>query len=119
MKSVGQYVEGLYERPEIREVNPGHLVRSGGSSSYDVAFGKSVGGAAIKLLEDGKTGVTVAGVYGREILFMKTTDAIKQRHVDLAEIALYEEMGICFGRTPNAFDPLYTELSSKKIWRIF
>lgn len=116
MKSVGQYVEGLYERPEIREVNPGHLVRSGSSSSYDVAFGKSVGGAAVKLLAEGIRGVTVAGVYGQEIHYMKTADAIKQRHVDLDEVALYEEMGICFGRSRPQFNPTFKEVTGK-IWR--
>ena len=116
MKSVGQLVEGLYERPEIREVNPGHLVRSGGSSSYDVSFGKSVGGAAVKLLSEGVYGVTVAGVIGSEIQYMKTEDAIKQRHVDLNEIALFEEMGMCFGRKGMPFEPIFKEVQGRP-WR--
>ena len=116
MKNVGQYVKTLYERPEIREVNPGHLVRSGGSTSYDVAFGKSVGGAAVKLLVNGTYGVTVAGVFGSDIHYMKTADAIKQRLVDLDEISLYEEMDICFGRRPVHFQPKFTEIVGK-VWR--
>ncbi len=116
MKEVGQYVEGLYEHPEIREVNPGHLVRSGSSTSYDVAFGKAVGGAAVKLLAQNITGVTVAGVYGSEIIYVKTVDAIKQRHVNLEEIALYEEMGVCFGRPMQKFDPKFTRLEGR-VWR--
>ncbi len=116
MKSVGQYVENLYEKPEIREVNPGHLVRSGNSSSYDVIFGKSVGGAAIKLLEQGIYGVTVAGVYESEIMYIQTADAIKPRHVNLNELALFEEMGVCFGREPMTFKPSFKEIEGR-IWR--
>ncbi len=116
MKSVGQFVEGLYEKPEIREVNPGHLVRSGSSTSYDVAFGKSVGASSVILLVKGMSGFTAAGMDGSEIKYMKTEDAIKQRHVDLEEIALYEEMGVCFGRTGQRFKPTYRELVGK-VWR--
>jgi len=113
MKSVGQYVKDLYEYPEIREVNPGHLVRSGYSSSYDVAFGKSAGAAAVKLLTKGFSGVTVAGLTGSEIRYMKTSEAIKQRFVDLEEVSLYEEMGICFGRKHVPFNPEPVEVKGK------
>jgi 6-phosphofructokinase 1 len=113
MKSVSQYVEGLYERPEIREVNPGHLVRSGNSTSYDVSFGKAAGGSAIILLKNGLSGYTIVGVEGNEIKYMKTEDAIKQRHVDLDEVALYEQMGICFGRKGERYNPKLKEVTGK------
>ena len=41
------FVEGLYEIPEVRSVSPGHLVRCGHSSVYDVNFGKEVGAASV------------------------------------------------------------------------
>ena len=47
MKKVKMFVKGLYEIPEIREVRPGHLVRCGHSSAYDVNFGKEAGAAAV------------------------------------------------------------------------
>jgi 6-phosphofructokinase 1 len=46
MKRNNISVSGVYELPEIREVTPGHLVRSGRSTSYDVNFGREVGAAA-------------------------------------------------------------------------
>jgi 6-phosphofructokinase 1 len=113
MKKMGQYVEGLYEKPEIREVNPGHLVRCGGSSSYDVNFGKSVGAAAVKLLSQGIGGVTVAGVQGGEIHYMPTVEAIKQRHVNLDEISLFEELGVCFGRKRVPFKAIPVEVKGE------
>lgn len=116
MKSSGLYIEGIYEYPEIREVNPGHLVRSGSSSSYDVNFGKSVGGAAVKLIEQGVSGVTVVGVYGAQIKYMKTEEAIKQRHVDLSEVSLFEQMGVCFGRIPIEAKFDLVEVKDK-VWR--
>lgn len=45
MKKSGMYVEGLLEIPEVRDTNPGHIVRSGVSSAYDANFGKEVGAA--------------------------------------------------------------------------
>ncbi len=40
MKKTGMYVKGINEIPEVRAVAPGHLVRCGHSSAYDVNFGK-------------------------------------------------------------------------------
>lgn len=118
MSSQGQMVDGLYDKPEIREVNPGHLVRSGGSSSYDVVFGKTAGAGAVRLLCMGITGVTVAGIHGDEIVYVPTPEAIKQRHVDLDEVSLYEDMGVCFGRTPAPFKAR-TRAIEGKVWRHF
>jgi 6-phosphofructokinase 1 len=115
MKETGQYVPELYEIPEAREVVPGHLVRSGFSSAFDVNFGKEAGSAAVRLLLQGINGVTVCGVSRGEIVYMKTKDAIVQRHVDTAILAQFEEMGVCFGREPQAFRPSFREEKRKSI----
>ena len=100
MKKTRMFIPKLYETPEVREVRPGHLVRAGNSSAYDVNFGKEAGAAAVLLLEQGISGVTVVGVHGNKIRYLSTPEAIKQRHVDLDQVVLHENMGICFGRTP-------------------
>ncbi len=101
MKHEKLFVKGLYEIPEVRSVAPGHLVRCGHSSVYDVNFGKEAGAAAVVLLQNGKSCVTVAGVSQGKIQFVDTKEAIKQRHVDLGMVAFYEQMGLCFGRLPQ------------------
>jgi len=110
MKEQGMYVPVLYERPEIRAIVPSHLVRCGQSSAYDVNFGMQAGAAAARLLLEGKTGVTVVDVQGEQIIYMPTILAIKQRHVDLNQVALFEELGFCFGREPKPYTPTFTEL---------
>jgi 6-phosphofructokinase 1 len=105
MKRTGMYVPGIYVIPEVREVTPGHLVRSGQSSAYDVNFGYKAGAGAVVLLRDGRTGNTVTGVEGQKILYMPTTEAIKRREVDIEELALFESLGTCFGRKPVEFKP--------------
>ncbi|MBN1114963.1 MAG: 6-phosphofructokinase [Oligoflexia bacterium] len=118
MKETGMFVDGMYENPEIREVNPGHLVRCGETSAYDVSFGRSVGAAAVSLLIKGLTGVTVAEVSGSEIHYMPAKVAIEQRFVDLDEVSLYETLGTCFGRKPVNFKPSFVE-DKAKIKRIY
>ena len=103
MKRNNILVSGVYELPEIREVTPGHLVRSGRSTSYDVNFGKEVGAAAVVLVTKGLGGNTVVNVRGTKIKYKATAEVIKQRHVDLNTVAFYETLGICFGRNPGAF----------------
>ncbi len=103
MKETGMLVPGIYVIPEVREVTPGHLVRSGGSSAYDVNFGYRAGAAAVLLLLAGKTGSTVVDLTGKKIEHVPTAEAIKRREVDLTEIALFEGLGICFGRKPEKF----------------
>ncbi|MFC1809467.1 6-phosphofructokinase [Candidatus Omnitrophota bacterium] len=105
MKEQGLFVEGLYEVPEVRDVNPGHLVRCGAASAYDVNFGKEAGAGAVRLLSEGITGVTVVKVIGKHISYMDTHEAIKQRHVDLEQVALYEQLGVCLGRVPVDYKP--------------
>ncbi len=107
LKQEGIYVEGIYMYPEIREIALGHLVRSGDTTSYDVAFGKQAGGAAVLLMKYGITGVTVVGVEHEEISYIPTSEAIIQRNVDINEIAFYEALGVCFGRKPVEYQPKF------------
>lgn len=113
MKKTHMFVEKLYVAPEIREIVPGHLVRCGRSSAYDVNFGKEVGGAAVALLTKGVVGVTVANVVGKEVRYMAAEEAIKQRHVDLDQVSLHEQMGVCFGREPQKFSPSFRDLKGQ------
>lgn len=114
MKKSGMYVEGLLEIPEVRDTNPGHIVRSGVSSAYDANFGKEVGAAAVQLLVDNITGVTVSHITGNgEIRYMITKDAIVQRHVDLNVVAFHENLGVCFGRTPKPSSPKSEKLTQQ------
>lgn len=110
MKEVGMYVQGLNEKPEIRDVMPGHLVRCGSSTAYDVVFGLRSGAAGVVLLSKGVTGVTVVGAEGSRVDYKPTAEVIKQRHVDTAEVALYEALGVCFGRKPQKYSPETVEL---------
>jgi len=109
MRRTGMYVPGIYNIPEAREVTPGHLVRSGHSSAYDVNFGYKAGTGAVVMLVEGKTGNTVTNVEGSTILYIPTTEAIKRRAVDVRELALFESLGVCFGRKPEAFTPTLRE----------
>jgi len=101
MKEQKMYVKNLYEVPEIRRVRPGHLVRCGHSSVYDVNFGKEAGACAVILLKEGLSGVTVVGINDGKIQYMDTHKAIEQRHVDLKIATFHESLGICFGRKPQ------------------
>ncbi len=109
MKRNNISVSGVYELPEIREVTPGHLVRSGRSTSYDVNFGREVGAAAVVLVTKGLGGNTVINVRGTKIKYKPTAEVIKQRHVDLNTISFYETLGTCFGRKPVKFNPELVE----------
>jgi len=113
MRQTGMFVEKLYEMPEIRMIQPSHLVRSGGSSAYDVNFGSEIGVAAMELLLAGYSGVSVVEVKGTEIRFQKTTDLIKQRFVDLEECRFFENMGVCFGRKVEPARPTFKEVQGR------
>ncbi|MBN1332414.1 MAG: 6-phosphofructokinase, partial [Synergistales bacterium] len=117
LQAHGMFVPGQFEYPEIREVVPGHLARSGGTSAYDVSFGKQVGAAAVILLCKGITGVTVYEVDGNEIRYMPTKQAIVRKNVDLDMVAFYEQLDICFGRKPQPYNPVFREVSDTKITR--
>ncbi|MDD4957168.1 MAG: 6-phosphofructokinase [Candidatus Omnitrophica bacterium] len=112
MEETHMYVEDIYTIPEVRSVAPGHLVRCGRSSAYDVNFGKEVGAAAVQLMVNGITGVTVAGVRGKEIRYMQAKKAIEQRHVDLDQVKIFEGLGICFGRPSEQYKPEFKEQDS-------
>jgi 6-phosphofructokinase 1 len=106
-------VKGIYETPEVREVTPGHLVRAGASSAFDVNFGKEAGAAAVILLKKGIAGVTVVRVRGTDITYQQTAKVIKQRHVDLDTVAFHETLGMCFGRKPAKYKPETKEVKGK------
>lgn len=112
MKETHLFVEEMYPVPEVRSVAPGHLVRCGRSSAYDVNFGMEAGAASVLLLKDGITGVTMVGVTGKEVRYMPVESAIKQRHVNLDQIGLFEQLGICFGRKPQPFVPQFKEIET-------
>jgi 6-phosphofructokinase 1 len=116
LQQEGIYVEGIYMYPEIREVSLGHLVRAGATSAYDVTFGKQAGGAAVHLMKSGIYGVTVVGVESTLITYLPTEEAIKQRFVDLDEVSFHESLGVCFGRTPEEYQPKYN-LQTGKVHR--
>lgn len=119
MKKMGMYVEGIFEIPEIREVVPGHIVRSGESSALDSNFGKEAGASAVMLLLNGITGVTFSHLTGDgQIRYMITKDAIKQRHVHPEMISFYENLGVCFGRSPRPSSPK-SEAITELIDRIY
>lgn len=111
MKRSGMYVPGIYETPEVREVTPGHLVRSGGSSAYDVNFGYAAGAGAVALLAAGISGRTVVSVDGNRVSHIETEKAIVHREVDVSGLALFESLGTCFGREPVPFAPELVEAS--------
>ncbi len=113
MKKTGMFAPGVYEIPEVREVTPGHLVRSGHSSAYDVNFGYKAGAAAVFLLKEGKYGNTVVDVDGNKIHYQSTADVIKRREVNKEEIAVFESLGICFGRKPEKYEYDLVEVKGK------
>jgi 6-phosphofructokinase 1 len=106
MKVSGMFVPGVFEIPEVREVIPGHMVRSGDTSAYDVSFGKEIGAAAVILLDEGFSGVTVVEVNDGKIRYIPTKEAIVPRFVDLDEVAFYEQMNISFGRKTQQYVPV-------------
>lgn len=113
MKKSQMYVEKMNEIPEIRAVVPGHLVRCGHSSAYDVCFGKEAGAAAVMLLKAGTVGVTIVGIDGDKVRYMESKKAIEQRHVDLNQVSVYEQMGVCFGRPAVNFAPKFEKAEGR------
>src|SRR4030043_719812 len=119
MKKTGMYAPGVYETPEVREVTPGHIVRSGETSAFDVNFGEKAGSAAVLLLVEGKAGNTVVNVSGNKIFYQPTAEAIKRREVDVDEVSLFESLGTCFGRKPQKYQYELLLETSLKIERFF
>ncbi|MBK7141531.1 MAG: 6-phosphofructokinase [bacterium] len=118
MESQGMFVEEMNAIPEVRVITPSHLVRSGISSAYDANFGMEAGACAVMLLLTGQTGVTVSGYFNGTIHYMQIKDAIKQRHVDLEQVNLYEQLGFTFGRVRHEFHPSTMQVDGK-IERIY
>jgi 6-phosphofructokinase 1 len=115
MKRTGQFVEGVYEIPEVREIRPSHLVRCGFTSAVDANFGLEVGSAAVELISKGVFGVTVVSYQTGKIEYMPVAEAIVQRLVDPADVALYETLGISFGREPVAVKAEAVKISGKPV----
>jgi 6-phosphofructokinase 1 len=111
------YVPEQYEIPEIRVIQPTHMMRAGHSSAYDVNFGREAGSGAVLLLSKGISGMTIAGVVSGEIKYIPTVDAIKQKAVDLKQVALYEIQGMCFGRKPEHLEPSFKKIEIKDLPR--
>ncbi len=100
MKRTGQFVDGVYEIPEVRELRPGHLVRCGFTTPVDACFGLEVGAGAVHLALEGTFGVTVAGARNGKVQYMDIKEAIQQRFIDEGDVKVYESLGLCFGRPP-------------------
>jgi len=111
MKNQGMFVKGQYDLPEVRVVVPSHLIRCGFTSSYDANFGMEAGAGAAYLLLEGVHGVTVTGYSKRTITYMDIAEAIEQRLVDLDQVALYEQLGFCFGRVRKEFNAKHKKVS--------
>ena len=109
MRGAGMFIGGLYERPEIRTITPGHLVRCGQTSAFDVNFGIEAGAAAVELLIQGIDGMTVVDVQGGRIRYMPTSQAIEQRHVDLDLVGFHERLDVCFGRPSKGVELKFVE----------
>lgn len=101
MKRTGQFVEGVYEIPEVRDIRPSHLMRCGFTSALDASFGLEVGAGAVELLSQGTVGVTIVSYRHGKIEYMPVAEAIVQNLVDHADVALFESLGLSFGRTPE------------------
>jgi len=111
MKREKMYVKDSYEIPEVRSITPGHLVRCGRTSAFDANFGKEAGAAAVLLLKNGITGVTVVSVLGKKVRYIDTKEAIKQRFVDTDQIVFHENLGVCFGRKSQPITPVFDKVT--------
>jgi 6-phosphofructokinase 1 len=110
MKQQGLFVEQMNALPEIREVLPSYLFRSGPASAMDACFGKNVGAAALAAIVNGMSGVTITGVIGGVVQFADTAQIIRQRMVQEQTVAFYEGMGICFGRNSSFQKPQFARI---------
>ncbi len=113
MTEQGMFVKGQYMLPEIRAIITSHLVRCGFTSSYDVNFGMEAGAGAAYLLIKGVYGVTVTDYRKGTIYYMDVEEAISQRTVDMDQVALYEQLGFCFGRVRKEFTAKHEKVSGK------
>ena len=119
MKSHHQYVEGLHTLPEVRELVPSHLVRCGKSYAYDIHFGLQVGLGAIELVRRKIFGVTIASFKNGVLCYLDCQRAIQQNSVTNKDIAMYEQLGICFGREPQNLNKIELHELSTDVSRIY
>ncbi len=115
MKKARLFVPGVNERPEIRDVVPLYIARSGDTTALDINFGLEIGSGSIFALLQGLSGVTILGINKRNVNYMQTVEAIKKRKVNKNRVALYEYMGFCFGRNTKAFEPILNEVKKPPI----
>jgi 6-phosphofructokinase 1 len=113
MKESKMYIKDLYQAPEVRSVSPGHLVRCGHSSVYDVNFGKEVGAGAVILLKNGLSGYTVSGINDGKVQYVEARKAIEQRHVTMDMVDFHENLNVCFGRKSSGKMPSFEEKTGK------
>ena len=110
MRRQGLFVEQMNALPEIREVLPSYLFRSGPTSAMDACFGKDVGAAALAAVVNGMSGVTVTGVVNGIIQCVETAQIIRQRMVQEQSVRFYEAIGVCFGRQTADYQPQIAKL---------
>ena len=60
----------------------------------------------------------VTGYANNTVLYMAIGKAISPRHVDFNEVALYEQLGFCFGRVRNEYNPAYKK-ENRTVERIY
>lgn len=114
-KENGLFVEGIYEIPEVRDVRPGHLMRCGMTSAYDVNFGLEAGAAAVELARRGIFGVTAIGLQNGVVQYMEVKEAIVQRHVSEEDVRVFEATGISFGREPQKIESQVEKVSGRPV----
>jgi 6-phosphofructokinase 1 len=108
LKKIGEKIGNEIEKKlgiETRYIQPSHIIRSGESGYFDSYMGTKLGAAALYLIKEKKFGMAVVDVQGNGIKTMPLKDLIRHKTVDLGEIPLYEEMGICFGRVSRPYHP--------------
>jgi len=110
MKKARLFVPGEYEAPEVRDVVPLYIARSGETSALDINFGLEIGAGSIYALMHGLCGITILGINKQEVDFMETKAAIERRKVSKHRVALYEHMGFCFGRKIGVYNPVFKQV---------
>ena len=117
LKSMGLFIQDQYEIPEVKVVNPGHLVRCGVAEAYDAIFGQKIGVGGVALALNGDFGYGVIDVKGKIIEKMPIRDMRMKKVVDLDEVALFEEMGYHFGRDPKPYSPETMLVGKRHVYR--
>lgn len=84
---------------EIRTVNLGHLLRGGSPTAFDRLLSLRFGAAAIRALEEGKTGVMVAldPPTVRYVPLDTAANRMKLVPLDCDSLITARDLGICFG----------------------